>query len=72
MKMKNAYEGTLLVKKGGYQNYVIHVDAYNLKEAKAEVERRWYETHTAHAFHMKVRALKPTEEFLYHCFVAVE
>ena len=37
--MKKAYIGTLLTKKGGYQEWAINIDANNLKEAKEELEQ---------------------------------
>ena len=66
----NLYEVTFDTKKGGDRHWVIHIESYDAKAARAGAEALWYDfTHLgAHMFHIKVRRLKPTEEFQYHWF----
>lgn len=68
-KYKNSYRVTFLIKKGGYKNYVLDIEAYNLKEAKNIAETMWYEHNDSHMFHIEVRPLRYDEEFLYNYFV---
>ena len=70
--MKHMYRINFIVKKGGYKDYVIDVEADNLKEARGIVESLWYENSSAHMFHIKVRRLKDTEEFLYNYFKRIK
>ena len=70
--LRNVYRVNFGVKKGGYKSYVIDIEANNLKEARKAAESLWYEHRTSHMFHITVRRLKDTEEFLYNYFSRVK
>lgn len=67
----NDYRVTFLIKKGGYRYYVIDIPAANRKKAREIAEMRWNRL-DGHMFHLRVRRIKDTEEFLYHWFVEVD
>lgn len=66
----NYYRITFLAKKNGYKHWVIDLSAGTLVEAKEKAKAMWDKD--AHMFHLEVRRLKDTEEFLYHWFQSAE
>lgn len=66
--MEYFYEVTFDTKKNGFNSWIIHVSACNLREARCKVEEMWRARHNAHMFYINVRRLKPTDEFLWHWF----
>lgn len=62
----------MVLRKGnGYTVWYPDIPAANRKKAREIAEMRWNRL-DGHMFHMKVRRIKDTEEFLYHWFVEVD
>lgn len=66
--MDNFYRVAFVTKMGGYQPWVIDVEAPNAKIARAKAEADWYLYNRPHAFGIIARRLRNDEEFLYHWF----
>ena len=51
------YEVRFVTKKGGYREHVWYVRARDIKDARKQFDRIYYEEdkRTAHAFHVKIR-----------------
>ena len=69
--MTNLYRVTHDTKKNGDASWAIDIERKTAKEAEAKALAHWYKASKAHAFHVKTRRLKATEEFLYNWFVRV-
>lgn len=72
--MRN-YEITFATKKGGEKHWVIHVEASQANAALIKMRAMWRTDNTLckmHQFHVQIRKLNDTEEFLYHYFVSKE
>ena len=74
--MKKMYRVNFDRKKGFYAHYVIDIEAANRDEAKEIAKKMWAEhfneRDVPNMFHLKVRKLRDTEEFLYHYFKRIE
>jgi hypothetical protein len=70
--MNNFYKVTFDTKKGTETKWRIDVEAATAKEARTKAETLWNETRTAHMFHIDVKRIKDTEEFLFHYFHKLE
>lgn len=55
MRFKNLYEITFQIKKGGWKKYIIHVEAYNQKEAIQIAKEYWYKDYNSHMFSIEIR-----------------
>lgn len=71
--MKKLYRVNFDRKKGFYAHYTIDIEAENMDEAKEISKKMWAEHFDScvavpNMFHLKVRKLKDTEEFLYNYF----
>lgn len=72
MKYKNLYEITFDIKKGGWKKYMIHVEAYNQKEAIQIVKDYWYANYKSHMFSIDSRKVSLDEVIdMKHWFVRV-
>ena len=65
------YRVEFVTKVGGWKDWVIDIEANTAKEARTKAEEMWYEHSKWHTFHIEVRLLKDTEEFLYNYFEEV-
>lgn len=74
--MKKMYRVSFDKKKYGFAHYVIDVETESKEQARACAEALWDKhfgyADVPHMFHVKVRRLKDTEEFLYHYFKKFE
>ena len=71
MKHKNLYEITFQFKRGAWHSRLIHLEAYNMKEAKEAAKQLWYGAYEPHMFNIEVRRVQPGECIdLAHWFVA--
>lgn len=70
--LKKMYRVNFDREKGFFAHYVIDIEASNRDEARKIAESMWNEhfsgKNVPHMFHIHVRKLKDTEEFLYHYF----
>lgn len=74
--MSKLYRVNFDREKGIFAHYAIDIEAHNRDEARKIAESMWREYffgyNVPHMFHLKVRKLKDTEEFLYHYFKKFE
>lgn len=70
--MSKLYRVNFDTEVGAYKSWAVDIEANNAKEARAKAEKMWYESSKFHMFHIKVRVLKPEEEFMYHYFKMLE
>ena len=69
--MPNLYEITFDTKKGCPKSWILHIEAGTAKEAKEKAALMWSSDsrlNDMHMFHVNVRPLNETEEFLWHYF----
>ena len=72
MKFKNLYEITFQIKRGNWINYIIHIEAFNKKEAISIAKDYWYENYKPHMFHIESRKVLQDEVIdVKHWFVRV-
>lgn len=55
MRYKNLYEVRFQIKRGSWIKKLIHVEAYNMKEAKDIAKEYWYGAYKPHMFSIDVR-----------------
>lgn len=68
------YEITFDTKKGYPKSWIINITASSEKEAVEKAKEFWSKDSRLsdmHMFHIKVRKLKDTEEFLYNYFAII-
>lgn len=72
MKYKNLYEITFKTRNNGWHKHLIHIEAYNMKEAKETAKELWYENYMPHMFSIEIRKV-PLDEVIdmKHWFVSV-
>lgn len=72
MRYKNLYEITFQIKRNGWRKYVIHLEAYSMKEAKETAKKLWYENYKPHMFSIEIRKV-PLDEVIdmKHWFVNI-
>ena len=72
MKYKNLYEITFEIKRNGWKKYIIHIEAYNQKEAVQMAKEYWYKHNDSHMFSIVIRNV-PLDEVvdMKHWFVRV-
>lgn len=61
MKFKNLYEITFQIRRNGWHGKLIHIEAFNMKEAKQLAKDLWYEAYEPHMFGIQVRRI-PLDE----------
>ena len=72
MKYKNLYEITFDIKRNGWKKYVIHIEAYNQKEAIQIAKENWYKNYESHMFSIETRNVHLDEVIdMKHWFVRV-
>lgn len=72
MRYKKLYEITFQIKKGGWKKYIIHVEAFNQKEAVQIAKDYWCENYNSHMFSIEIRNV-PLDEVIdmKHWFVRI-
>lgn len=67
IKMKKLYKVLFYTKKNGENTWRADVEANSVADAKSILQEMWErDGNTMHMFGIKVRLLKPDEEFLLH------
>lgn len=60
-KYKNLYEITFRFRQHGWHARLIHIEAFNMKDAIKEAKRLWQTSYTPHMFNVEARRV-PLDE----------
>ena len=70
MKFKNLYEITFQTKRGSWTRHLIHLEAFNAKEAKELAKELWYGAYAHHMFNIETRRIPEDESIdMKHWFI---
>ena len=77
--MNHLYRATFYTTKGGFQCWIMNIEAASAKDARQKLVNLWNGDYNKgvrwdkipHQFRIKVSRLKAGEEFLYHYFTKI-